>query len=164
MADAPDSKSSPRKRGRGFKSDRCDSGVKTVRSAIRRIDGPRGIGQRECAVLTVNPPSEGGSRGVDRVAVDVRIGDSRPAGGRTHATPGRRPFRPLWESFCSRGNWPKYLADGFEVRDIPFLGATCDLVEPSHRGRLQTWFGWISGGINHVDEISDDPFRNGHTA
>ena len=48
-------------------------------------------------------------------------------------------------------NCPKYLADGLEVGHIPFLGAACDLVEPAHRGRLQTRFSWISGGINHVD-------------
>jgi hypothetical protein len=54
-------------------------------------------------------------------------------------------------SFGSRGDCPKYLADGLEVGDIPFLGATRDLVEPAHRGGLQTRFGWISGGINHLD-------------
>jgi hypothetical protein len=53
-------------------------------------------------------------------------------------------------SFYSRGNCPKYLADGLEVADVPFLGATCDLVEPSHRRRLQTRFGWIAGRINHL--------------
>jgi hypothetical protein len=56
-----------------------------------------------------------------------------------------------WGSFCSRRNCPKYLADGLEVRDISFLSATRDFVEPAHRGRLQTRFGWISGRINHVD-------------
>jgi hypothetical protein len=50
-----------------------------------------------------------------------------------------------------RGNRPKYVADGLEVADIPFVGAVSDLVEPAHRGRLQIRFGWISRGINHVD-------------
>jgi hypothetical protein len=63
--------------------------------------------------------------------------------------------------FCSRSNCPKYLADGLEVCDIPFLGAACDLVEPTHRGRLKTWFGWISCWINdvdlHLDGISTTP-------
>jgi hypothetical protein len=54
-------------------------------------------------------------------------------------------------SFCSRRDCPKYLADGLEVGDIPFLGATRDLVEPAHDGRLQTGFGGIFGGINDVD-------------
>ena len=48
-------------------------------------------------------------------------------------------------------NCPIHVADQLEVGDISFLGATGDLVEPAYRGRLQTWFGWISGGINDVD-------------
>src|SRR5271165_2945562 len=71
---------------------------------------------------------------------------------------------PLWESFCSRRNCPKYLADGLEVGDIPFLGAACDLVEPADRGRLQTRFGCISGGINHVDLNLDGISRATHPA
>jgi hypothetical protein len=50
-----------------------------------------------------------------------------------------------------RRNCPKYLADGLEVGDIPFLGATCDLVKPARRGLLQTRFGCIPSGIDHVE-------------
>jgi hypothetical protein len=63
---------------------------------------------------------------------------------------GRR-WTHLSKSFGSRRNCPKYLADGLEVGDIPFLGAACDLVEPADRVRLQTRFGWISRGINDLD-------------
>jgi hypothetical protein len=65
--------------------------------------------------------------------------------------PRTSPLPPLWESLGSRRNCPKYLADGPEVGDIPVLSTACDLVEPAHRGRLQTWFGGISRGINHFD-------------
>src|SRR5262249_60004019 len=98
------------------------------------------------------------------VAVDDGVGDRRTAGSRADATRGRRPLHRPRESFCSRRNCPKYLADGLEVGHIPFLGATCDLVEPAHRGRLQTRFGWISGGLNHVDLNLDGISTSTHPA
>jgi hypothetical protein len=62
------------------------------------------------------------------------------------------------------GNCSKYVADGLEVGDIAFLGTTGDLVKPSHRGRLQTRFGWISGGINQIDLNLDGVSTTPHPA
>jgi hypothetical protein len=56
-----------------------------------------------------------------------------------------------WQSFCSRRKCPKYVANGLEVGDIAFLSAARHFVEPAHRGRFETRFGWISCGINDVD-------------
>jgi hypothetical protein len=61
------------------------------------------------------------------------------------------PRRTGSESFCSRGDCPKYLADGPEISEISFLGTARDLVEPAHCVRIQARFGRISPGINHVN-------------
>src|SRR5262245_29807209 len=98
------------------------------------------------------------------VAVDSVAGECRAVGGRADATCGRRPLRLRWGSLCSGRTCSKYLADGPQIGDIAFLGSACDLVEPAHRGRLETRFGWICGGIHHHDLYLDGVLTAMHPA